>query len=269
MNKKIVKPIVIGVIINVLFLLTEIIFQYLGVFDETVRLYVVDEILRLTFGIAALIGINYCYKNEMSEHSLKEYFTHKIPKATWLYISPFAAYLIIQIVMCFFANAYTLRLLWLFPINALQQVLTGWFEESVRVLILCGMLKYMCDTGKGRVKTILISGALFGLSHALNFFFGNDALGTLAQVVSCATWGFFMASIFLISRNLTLLMIMHAVWHIIVRIDDFFFGFPEECLPLDILNIIGTIIEYAGLIFVAFYIAVKYEKIVNRSQNAS
>ena len=101
---------------------------------------------------------------------------------------------------------------------------------------------------------------MFGLSHGLNFFFGNDALGTLAQVISCATWGFFMASIFLISRNLTLLMIMHAVWDIIIRIDNFFFGFPEECLPLIILNITGQIVEYAGLIFVAFYIAVKYEK---------
>ncbi len=260
MKKQIIKPIVIGVVINILFLATEIIFQYLGVFDEDVRLYVVDGILRFVFGTAAIVSIGYCYKKEMSVYSVKEYFTNKIPKATWLYLSPFAAYLLLQIIQCFFADQYTFRLLWLFPYSVAQQILTGWFEESVRVLCLCGMLKYMCDTGKGRVKTVLISGALFGLSHGLNFFFGQGLLDTLLQVASCAIWGFLLAAIFMLSRNLPLVMIMHAVWDIIIRIDNFFFGFPEQCIPRNIINITGDIVHYVVFPVAAFYIAVKYDK---------
>ena len=45
MKKQIVMPIVFGAVINLIFLLTEIVFQFLGVFDEKVRLYVVDGIL--------------------------------------------------------------------------------------------------------------------------------------------------------------------------------------------------------------------------------
>ena len=60
MKKQIVMPIVYGAVINILFLLTEIIFQFLGVFDEQVRLYVVDGILRFVFGAAALYLIVFC-----------------------------------------------------------------------------------------------------------------------------------------------------------------------------------------------------------------
>ena len=264
MKKQIVMPIVFGVVINLLFLLTEIIFQFLGVFDEKVRLYVVDGILRFVFGAAALYFIYYCYKREMCAFSLKEHFTNKIPKETWLYVMPFAYFLLLEIVKLFFANAYTFRLLWLWPLNIMQQILTGWFEESVRVLCLAGMVRYMCNTGKGRVKTVLISGAIFGLSHGLNFFFGQGIADTLVQVLSCAIWGFLMAAVFLLSKNLPLLMAIHAVWDTVIRIDNFFFGFPEDSLALTIIDILGYL-YYPLMIFAAFYVAVKYEKITGNA----
>ena len=261
MKKQIVLPIVFGAVINLLFLLTEIIFQFLGVFDEQVRLYVVDGILRFVFGVAALYFVFFCYKREMSAFSLKEHFTNKIPKVTWLYMMPFAYFLLLEIIRLFFANVCTFRLLWLWPLNTMQQLLTGWFEESVRVLCLAGMVRYMCGTGKGRVKTVLISGAIFGLSHGLNFFFGQDIADTLLQVLSCAIWGFMMAAIFLISKNLPLLMVIHAVWDTVIRIDNFFFGFPDDCLPLTIIGVLEDL-HYPIMIFAAFYIAVKYDKII-------
>ena len=127
---------------------------------------------------------------------------------------------------------------------------------------MCGLLKYCSDTKEGRIITILVAGVIFGLSHGLNFFFGQDVSSTLWQVGSCFIWGTFMAAIFMISRSITLLMILHAVWDIIIRIPNAFFGFPDECLGLTVLDIGGYAVSYLAMLAVAIYIAINYDNYV-------
>ena len=70
----------------------------------------------------------------------------------------------------------------LYSLNCVHQLATGYFGESTRALLMCGLLKYCIDKKKNRIQTVFVSGVFCGLGHALNFFFGNDIVSTLWQV---------------------------------------------------------------------------------------
>lgn len=243
-KKGVAVPLIQGVVMTYAFLLVEFIFQELGLFDGVLKLYLTDSALRFLFGGVTLFLIAANYKKQRSLYSLKEYFTNRFSAKTFIYLFPFILYLISILVLPVFSNVHSFKAAGEFALNCLQQLGTGFYEEAVRVLILCGLMKFLCGTRAGVVKTVIISGALFGLSHALNFLYGQDILSTLWQVVSCAFWGAYMAAIFLYSRNLTLLMILHAVWDIVIRIPNAFFGFPDSSIGIAVMDGIGYVIEY-------------------------
>ncbi len=243
-KKGVAIPLIQGVVMTYAFLLVEFIFQELGLFDGVLKLYLTDSALRFLFGGVTLFLIAANYKKQRSLYSLKEYFTNRFSAKTFIYLFPFILYLISILVLPVFSNVHSFKAAGEFALNCLQQLGTGFYEEAIRVLILCGLMKFLCGTRAGVVKTVIISGALFGLSHALNFLYGQDILSTLWQVVSCAFWGAYMAAIFLYSRNLTLLMILHAVWDIVIRIPNAFFGFPDSSLGIAVTEGIGYVIEY-------------------------
>lgn len=257
-TRKIWIPIIEGNVMTFAFLIIEIIFQKLGFFASDPQRYIVDSSLRFIFGTITLLILMMNYKKGRSKYTVKEFLTNGIPRYTYILIIPFVLYLIVDLSVVFFANIFTGKMAYMFAFNCLQQIGTGYYEESVRALIMCGLLKYYCDTKKNRVKTILLAGMFFGLSHGLNFFFGQDIPGTILQVFSCFIWGSFMAAIFIISENLTLLMIMHTVWDIIIRVPKAFFGFPEDIFAIDVLYVIGCIIQYGLMTATAVYICIKY-----------
>ena len=248
-KKGVAIPLIQGVVMTYAFLLVEFIFQELGLFDGVLKLYLTDSALRFLFGGVTLFLIAANYKKQRSLYSLKEYFTNRFSAKTFIYLFPFILYLISILVLPVFSNVLSFKAAGEFALNCLQQLGTGFYEEAVRVLILCGLMKFLCGTRAGVVKTVIISGALFGLSHALNFLYGQDILSTLWQVVSCALWGAYMAAIFLYSRNLTLLMILHAVWDIVIRIPNAFFSFPDSSIGIAVMEGIGYVIEYGLMTF--------------------
>jgi hypothetical protein len=257
-KKGILVPLIQGVVITYTFLVVEYVFLKLGLFEGALRLYLTDPALRFIFGGATLFFISANYKKQRSIYSLKELFTNRFSGMTYVYLLPFFLYLISDLLMIVFSNGHSFKAAGLFALNCIQQVGTGFYEEAVRVLILSGLVKYLCGTKAGRIKTVLISGALFGLSHALNFLYGQDLPSTLLQVFSCFIWGMFMAAIFIYSRNLTLLMILHAVWDIVIRIPNAFFGFPDQSAGLEVLDALGYVIQYGLMTFTAFVICLKY-----------
>ena len=250
-------PLIQGVVMTCSFLIVELIFQKLGMFEGVVRLYLTDSALRFLFGGVTLLLIAANYKRQRSLYSLREYFTNRFSAKTYIYLIPFILYLISVLVLPVFSYVHSFSKAGVFALCCVQQLATGFYEESVRVLILCGLLKFLCGTKAGRIKTVLLSGALFGLSHGLNFLFGRDILSTLCQVGNCFLWGAFMTAIFLYSRNLTLLMILHAVWDIVIRIPNAFFGFPEQSLGIQVTEIIGNVIEYGLMTLAAVVLCLK------------
>ena len=254
-------PLIQGVVITYAFLIVEFIFQELGLFDGVIRLYTIDSALRFLFGGVTLFLIEANYKKQRSIYSLKECFTNRFSGRTYIYLFPFILYLISVLVSTAFSNVHSFRAAGEFALNCVQQIGTGFYEEAIRVLILCGLMKHLCGTKAGRIRTIFISGALFGLSHALNFLYGQDALSTLWQVGSCFLWGMFMAAVFLYTRNLALLMILHTVWDIVIRIPHAFFGFPDWSLGIEVTDVIGYVIEYGLMPFTAVMLCLKIKDV--------
>lgn len=253
-------PMIQGVVITYAFLIVEYVFLKLGLFEGAVRLYLTDSALRFAFGGLTLYLIWANYRKQRSIYSLREYFTNRFSAKAYIYIFPFFLCLFSILLMPLFSYAHSMRAAGEFALNCLQQVGTGFYEEAIRVLILCGLLKFFCNTRSQRIKTVLISGALFGLSHGLNFLYGQDILSTLEQVAGCFLWGMFMAAIFLYTRNLTLLMILHTAWDIIIRIPNAFFGFPDASIGLEIIDVAGYVIQYVLLPLTAVMICLKRNK---------
>ena len=262
MNKQTTIPILQGMAVTAGFLLTEIILNFFGAFNGNVQLYLVDVPLRLLFGTIALFLIADNFKKQRSRHSLKQLFTNPIPKSTYLLLLPFALYLLLTLLTMVTAEAFSGRAAGLFCLNAVQQLATGYYEEAaLRSLLMCGLLAFYTNTAGQRIRTVLIAGICFGLSHMLNFFFGNDIFSTLWQSFSCAFWGFFIAAIYLLCENLTLIMILHAVWDIIVRVPNAFCGLPESSGFLVCIEVLQYILQFGVMTAAAVYICLHYDKL--------
>ena len=271
MKKNIVTTIIQGMAVTALFLVTEIVLNLFGVFDEDVRLYLVDISLRLLFGTIALVLLARNFKKQESPEPLKTLFTNKLPGSTYVLLLPFMLYLLVTLLLTVTGESKELDEVFvgMYSLNCGQQLATGYFEEATRALLMCGLLKECIDTKKNRIQTIVIAGICFGLSHALNFFFGQGIIATLWQVFHCFLWGLFAAAIYILSKNLTLLMVMHAAWDIVIRIPDRFFDFAESSVLLDVLSILQDSIDYGIMPLVAVYICIKYEKLRRVNQGVA
>ena len=263
MKKNISITILQGMVVTAAFLVTEIMLNFLGVFDEDVRLYLVDISLRLIFGTVALVLLARNFAKQRSQDSVKKLFTNKIPQSTYILLLPFALYLVLMLLTMIVGEVQevTMRFAGIYSLNCGQQLATGYFEEAARALLMCGLLKEFVDTKKNRLLTIVIAGIGFGLGHALNFFFGQDILSTLWQVFQCFVWGLFVAAIYMLTKNLTLIMVMHAVWDIVVRVPNAFCSFPESSVLLDVLYVTREVVEYGIMSATAVYICFHYEKL--------
>lgn len=264
MKKNIYIPVIQGMAVIAAFLFTEIVLDLLGVFNGNIQLYLVDIPIRLIFGTIALMLLAYNFKTQRSEYSLKELFTNAIPASTYKMLLPFVVFLVVEILTMITAEARELSagLVGMFCLSSGQQLATGYYEEAAtRALVMCGLLTYHIDTKKNRLHTIFIAGICFGLSHMLNFFFGQDIIATLWQSFHSFVWGLFVAAIYMLSKNLTLIMVMHAVWDIIIRVPRYFCRLPESSVLLDSLYIVQYIIEYGIMTAVAIYICIKYDEL--------
>lgn len=261
--ERIYIPVIQGMAVTATFIFTEIVLTWFGAFNNEVRLYLVDIPLRLLFGTIALLLLVYNTKKQRSHYSIRELFTNKIPSGTYLLLLPFVVYLVVTLLPMTVGEEKELsaNFAGMYSINLTQQLATGYFEEGTRALLMCGLLKYCIDTTKKRLQAILISGVCFGLSHILNFLFGKDIISTLWQVFYSFIWGLLLAAIYMLSKNLTLIMIIHAIWDIVIKIPNTFYTLPESSMLLDAVSIIQLVLQFVITPAVAVYICIKYDKL--------
>lgn len=124
---------------------------------------IVDSIIRIVFGIIALIMMKNIYGNEFYKK-----FTVKIPQKTWLLFIPFFLYLGLQLLYFPIAERLTLAYVSVFLLSCVGQLATGFFEETVsKGLVMSSMLSKWKNTVCGRICAVLFSGVLFGTLHLL------------------------------------------------------------------------------------------------------
>lgn len=251
MNRKqeIRKPVIQASVIIGIFYAIEVAMVYLNLFPDYNVLISVDIGLRIVMGIAALVFLR----------PSKELFTNKVTPKMWLMLLPFLIYTALPLAGIFFADVHAPRDITRFTIVISQQFAVGFFEEAyARGLFMKGLLKHNTATVKQRLCTCALTGAFFGLTHLLNIFFGDNPL---FQVPSCIVWGFFIAAIYMLTENLPLVMLLHALSDITPRLASGILGEASNPSAMQALDAAGNVIEYVILPLVAVYICFKFASV--------
>ena len=225
-KKGIVIAIVFSLIITAVFLLIEIITKDRFMAAGYIRFYLLDSVIRFIFGIVAAIVLFVFFKRPFNKT-----FAAQIPKSVWLMLIPVYVYFLSYFTLIGViesVSAYTIS----FLACAVQQLATGLFEETVyRGIVMKPFEKYYSEK-RWRIIAVVTSGLIFGLSHMFNFLFTGDVSGSVSQAMFTFAWGMFMAAIYMISDNLLLVILIHAVWDIWIRIPQFYFNMSEKATVL-------------------------------------
>ncbi len=260
-KKEIIHPIIAAVFLFLAFYAIEIPMVLLDVFPKQAVLYTVDFILRCIFGTVALVFMYRFYKQSGDAEGFKNVFRGKISWKVCLLLCPLFIYILLPLLKIK-DGVFTTAVLGLFCINALQQVATGYYEESVfRGLVMKGLLAHRTDTLKNRLITVLISGGIFGLSHVPNIAFGENPL---VQAPATMLIGIFWAAIYMCTENLPLSMCLHALSDLTPRIVGYLFSFESQPAISSFISGARNVIDYVVFPLVAFLICVFYDRIKSR-----
>jgi membrane protease YdiL (CAAX protease family) len=258
-RKAIAKPVIHAAIIMAVFYAIEIAMVYLDVFPDYNMLLGADIILRIVFGTVSLVLLRNYSKRGESKFTVKQLFTNRIPKGTWIVLIPFILYIIAPFIKLFTAYIFTTNVIVTLSIVIFQQFAVGFFEEATqRGLLMNGLIKHNTGTVKQRLFTVFITGAFFGLTHVLNIFFGENPL---LQVPAVFLEGMFIAAVYMLSDNLLLVMVLHTLSDSTFRIVNGLFGYVHDAPVCQAVGITRNIITYAVLPVLAVLICVFYDKI--------
>ena len=90
----------------------------------------------------------------------------------------------------------------------------GLFEEIIfRGLLLTVLLQYLPKTKEGNFGAIVLSAAIFGAIHLFNLAYGGFISQTLMQVGYSFLMGLMWAVIYLKTKNIWLVAILHALYN--------------------------------------------------------
>lgn len=256
-------PILVGLMLGMGISICFVLFEYFlvatGISECGV---IVDSCLRIITGILTLIPLKIIYENNFSK-----LFTTRPQKSTWIYCIPLFLYLFVQFLHLPTAEALTTAYISGFLWSCLQQIGTGFWEESAsKGILMSGMLAKWKNSVKGRLAMVYLTGLCFGATHILNFLFGSDIISCLWQALYASAFGIFVAAIYLHSGNLLLCMVIHTVWDILIRIPNYFCENTQYGLLTDIIYITADILELGIFPIVAIVICVKYKE--NRNSEA-
>lgn len=97
----------------------------------------------------------------------------------------------------------------------IQCIITGIFEEIFcRVLIYGYVSKHFEKTKYSMLKSILFTSTIFSLMHLTGLFNKDlDLISVINQVLFAFIMGIFLNSVFIISKNLLLVIIMHGMFN--------------------------------------------------------
>lgn len=254
-KKNIVWVAAVSVLLSAVFLGAEYIGVKVGLFGSGMQKILVDSAFRLVFGCIAM-GLLVHF----SEGSVKELFTNRIPRVIWLLMIPIYVFFLSYLLGFGMVEEVSLKGLPIFAAVVLDQIMTGWWEESAnRGLIMEPFRKHYGER-KMRVIAVVLSGVIFGLTHIFNAaFFGGSILDSCYTAFCTGMWGMFIAAIYMVSDNLLLVMAIHAIWDILVRIPGNFFITGSEPTSLAVAGeVLRTVIDPFLLGVLAIVIALKF-----------
>lgn len=251
------SPVVCGILLgeglSILFILFECFLVAAGISECGV---IVDSCIRAAFGIIALLLMKKIYGEKFPK-----LFTAKIPKETLLYCIPFFLYLAVQFLYFPISGHLTTAYASYFLLVCVQELTTGFWEEAAsKGLVMSGMFYKWKNTVKGRIGMVFITGVLFGALHILNVLINHDIMRCLWNALYASAFGVFLAAVYLHSKSITLCMVLHAVWDIVIRIPRNFCEDINEGAVLNFIYLSQDVLELGMFPIIAVIICILYKK---------
>lgn len=147
-------------------------------------------------------------------------------------------------------------LIYMFAFNSIG---VGLFEEVVfRGLLLLILLQSLPKTKNGNLLAVVISAAIFGLIHLFNIFYGSSVNDAILQVGYSFLMGMLWAVVYLKTKNLWIVMILHATYNFFGNI---MFELGSVINRFDVVTIIATVILATGVFIYYLYHYLKMDVI--------
>lgn len=256
-RRKIAVSALTAIIITFTFILVEFISDRAGLNKDNLIRYLLDSVYRIIFGIIATIALFSLYRR-----NYRDLYFRKIPKVTGLLLIPFYIYFLSYIDVLLRTESVNFAYVISFLACVLQQITTGFFEETLYRGVVMNAFRSRYSEKKWRLAAVITSGVIFGFAHSFNFLFGIDISGTPEIVFNTMLWGMFMAAIYMVTDNLLLVMILHAIWDIWVKIPGFFFDPAPGSLLYSVMgNYVRAFIHPIALGILAIVICMKADTI--------
>lgn len=251
------SPVVCGILLgeglSILFILFEYFLVAAGISECGV---IVDSCIRAAFGIIALLLMKKIYGEKFPK-----LFTAKISKETLLYCIPFFLYLAVQFLYFPISGHLTTAYASYFLLVCVQELTTGFWEEAAsKGLVMSGMFFKWKNTVKGRIGMVFITGVLFGALHILNVLINHDIMRCLWNALYASAFGVFLAAVYLHSESITLCMVLHAIWDIVIRIPRNFCEDINEGAVLNFIYLSQDVLELGMFPIIAVIICILYKK---------
>ena len=171
----------------------------------------------MTFIISLLLGYRGLYQKPVVGF-----------KTRWLLAMPFVLYVANIFVGNWFYCMYQYTYVRL-PISEgmlciLTYAFVGLYEElECRGLVLNICLKHLPQNTMGMWTALIISSLIFGGGHIANYLNGGALLGVLHQMIFATGLGMLLGAIYLRTRSLLLVSILHGVYDFSLSLEEGFF----------------------------------------------
>jgi len=153
---------------------------------------------------------------------------------------------------------------------SLSYLMIGFVEEVIfRGVIFNALKNKYGDSGQGLFGAVLLSSAVFGLSHFMNFIYGAPLAPTLMQVLTTALTGVLLCAIYIRSGNLLAVIVFHALIDLILNFKGILtltdIPVPTQTEPPELSILIGAavfsiVIEVIFVLYGLFLIRKQLKK---------
>lgn len=147
--------------------------------------------------------------------------------------------------------------------SVLYSIAIGFYEEiMMRGLILNNFISKWGHTKKGIYKAVTLSSVIFGVAHLVNLIYIPDLrIATIAQIVYATTIGMFFASIYLRSKNIWSVILLHALFDFAASFKYVFSTAVNEVSDITVGNAIALNILLLPLAFIGMYLLRKVKPV--------
>ena len=249
-------------LISLAMIFIEFLLLVIGGVNNATAITLVDSAIKL---IAGCIGL--ALQKKYYGYSIKDFFTEKIHKATWLVIIPFYVFFLTYLTLIPMVNSITGKNTVLFLQQALGLVSSAFYVQTVCIGIVVAACMGRLNEKGIRIRGVLLCGVAYALAALCDLILGKSYLECLSNAIIMFSLGLFFGAVFMVSGNLLFMIILHSLYLLVPAILNDFFIFSKFTDLADKADVLRRIIIIFVLSISGIVIPLIYDKLPGKTSN--